>query len=157
MEILLTLLDCFTEALHTIRVTHDRTPEGEAFSWLATQAEVFAALADRSVALTVAAHTHFPFVQTDGNATVANCGAASALILGVREEDGTITPMGGRSGYEPPAAIYSTYLSVTCEDGGLHATVERFDYDRAAAVRSVREASHPDLDRIRRWIETGVK
>ena len=140
-----------------ITVMHgDYTRSGDEVSWMAKPSEILECFADRASALTIVAHTHYPFVAEKEGSQVANCGATSGLLLGMKHEDGSISPWGDEPVFTPPAEIYSTFLSVTAERGGLQVTIERFDYDRAKAIRGLREAGHPHVEYKKRWLETGI-
>ena len=138
-----------------IRITHDKATDGVSFSWQGRVSEVFDAVADPSVDLTVTAHTHYPFVREKDGSTVANAGSAAALLLGHKREDGSMAPKGDDE-YEPLAEIYSTYLSIVLENGKPKATVEKFNYDVEEAVRLIKESGHPQFTRLAEIYRTGV-
>ena len=138
-----------------IRITHCLTPMGECFSWRATTAEVFDAVVDTSVDLTVTAHTHCPFVRKNERGFVANCGATSGLMLAHKLKDGSIQSKTDVP-FEPVSEIYSTYLVVTLDDGEVNATVEHFDFDREKEFKLLEDAGYDNLERIREWLTTGV-
>jgi predicted phosphodiesterase len=140
-----------------IRVLHGhRTRAGEDVSWMAKPSEMLVRFGDPAVTLTVTAHTHFPFVAEQNGARVANCGSVCGLLLGREHEDGTVSSWGDEATFEAPARIYSTYLSLTVEQGELQVTIERFDYDRAAALDRLRAIDDPYIETRVRWLETGV-
>ena len=140
-----------------IRVMHaHRTLSGRNVSWMAKPSELLAWFADPAVTLTITAHTHYPFVAEQNGCRVANCGSACGLLLGLEHEDGSISPWGDEPAFEAPPQIYSTFLSLTVEQGELQVAIERFDYDRAAAIDRLRVANDPYVESRKRWLETGV-
>jgi len=139
-----------------IRVSHDIASSGKRLSWRARVPEVAALMADPCADLTVCAHTHYPFVRTEAGVTVANCGAASNLLLGHREENGSIHPKGEEDVFVPVPEMYSTYLSVTVRDGELEAAIGRFRYDLDAVVAELQEFGHPNLGNLECMYRTGV-
>ena len=138
-----------------IRVNHGRTRSGAWASWMGKTDEVFALFADPSVALTIVAHTHCPFVRKDATGCVANCGSTSCLILGHKRDDGTIQSK-TEIPFEPVSKIYSTYLSVTMDGSGLGVRVECFDYDRRKELECLEDIGDPNIERTRALLETGV-
>ena len=138
-----------------IRITHHRRPSGQVVSWMGKVTEVFDFFADPGVALVVAAHTHYPFVRKTATCCVANTGSISVPILGFRQDDGTVESRTEDS-FEPDTKIFSTYLSVSCNGTGLEVVIERFDYDRAPGIERLRDAAHPDVERLRALLETGI-
>ena len=142
---------------HVIRVLHGHlTLAGEGVSWMAKPSELLTRFADPAVTLTVTAHTHFPFVAEQNGGRVANCGSVCGLLLGREHEDGSISSWGDEATFAPPPRIYSTFLSLTVEQGELQVTIERFDYDRAAALDRLRAIDDPYIETRVRWLETGV-
>jgi len=140
-----------------IRVLHGhRTLSGQDVSWMAKPSEMLDWFGDPAVALTVTAHTHYPFVAEQNGCRVANCGSACGLLLGLEHEDGSISSWGDEAVFEAPPQIYSTFLSIALENGEVKATIERFDYDRAAAIQRLREVNDPHVESRQRWLETGV-
>ncbi len=138
-----------------IRITHDTTPSGEVFAWTARVHEVVEALVDPQVDLTVCAHTHYPFVRRTDGTIVANTGSTSALLLGHRRADGTIAPKGDED-FVPVSRMFSTYLSVTDNNGELEVTIERFQYDVDNVLQQLKEYNHPLFENISIWLRTGV-
>ena len=138
-----------------IRITHGRRPSGEWVAWTATASEVFEFFADPSVELTVVGHTHHAFVRTDARCCVANCGSTSHLILGFKQDDGTVESR-TEAPFEPVSEMYSTYLSVTIDESNLEVRVERFDYDRQKEIQRLRDAGRLDIKELREQLETCV-
>ena len=71
-------------------------------------------------------------------------------------EDGTVTSWGDDPVFKPPPQIYSTFLSITMEKDQLKAEIEHFDYDRASAIKRLREVNHPHIEDRKLWLETGL-
>jgi predicted phosphodiesterase len=142
---------------HVIRVIHGhRTFLGENVSWMTKPSEMLARFGDPAVAITVTAHTHHPFVAEHNGCRVANCGSVCGLLLGREHKDGTISSWGDEAVFEAPPQIYSTFLALTVESGELKVAIERFDYDRAAAIQRLRDVNDPFVEVRQRWLETGV-
>lgn len=140
-----------------IRVMHGhRTSSGESVSWMAKPSEMLTRFADPAVAITVVGHTHYPFVAEQDGCRVANCGSTSGLLLGLQHQDGSISPWGDDAAFKAPSEIYSTFLSIIFERGELQTTIEHFDYDRAKAIRRLREEGDPNVENRKLWLETGV-
>ena len=140
-----------------VRVTHaHRRLSGEAVSWMAKPSDLLSWFSDPAVALTVVAHTHYPFVAEQDGCRVANCGSTAGLLLGLQHPDGSISSWGDEAAFTAPRRIYSTFLAITLEKGELQLTIERFDYDRAKALARFREETGPHFEVMKRWLETGV-
>ena len=139
-----------------VRMTHDVTPTGEKFSWTARPAEVVPVMADPDVDLAICGHTHFPFVRRTGKTIVANSGSVSALMLGLKSPDGSVTSKSDEDPFVAAPRIFSSYLSVVIRNGDLDVTVERFEYDVEAAVQQLRDARHPRIEDFTSWLRTGV-
>ena len=140
-----------------IQVLHGhRTRSGESVPWQSRPSELLDRFADLAVNLTVVGHTHYPFVSEKDGACVANCGSTSQLILGRQEKDGTVVAQGDEPVFTPVSEIYSTFLSIAAENGQPRATVERFDYDRRAAIRRLRETGEANVEAREAWLMTGV-
>ena len=147
-------LDLFWKG-RLIRITHGRMSSGEWINWLASEDEVFEAFADPSVALTITAHTHYPFVRRNEGGCLANSGATSYLVLGMKGDDGT---MWSRTEGPPELvpSIYSSYLCVTTDGADLEVAVERFDYDREKEIRGLLDAGRPTMEWLGELIRTGI-
>jgi len=140
----------------SIRVTHHLTPEGQVLDWRANVPEVLSMFTDPDVDLTVCAHTHYPFVKNLPGTVVANCGSASVLLLGHKRADGSISSKGEEEVFVPIPEIYSTYLTVTNNNGVLKPEIERFHYDIDAYLQELAELKHPNLDKHHTLFKTGV-
>ncbi len=139
-----------------IRITHDTTVSGDKFAWTARVPEVVDSLVDPEVDLTVCAHTHYPFIKKTAGTIIANTGSVSALLLGHRRPDGTITPKGDDDLFVPVPEIYSTYLSVTDNEGKLNIAIERFQYDIDIVLQQLQDFNHPLFEKFSIWFKTGV-
>jgi predicted phosphodiesterase len=139
-----------------IRFTHDVTPSGEKFSWTARPDEVVDVMADLRVDLTVCGHTHYPFVRKTAGTIVANAGSVSALMLGRKLPDDSITTKGDEDSFVPVPEVYSSYLSIVIRNGELDVTVEYFEYDIEVVLRQLRECCHPNLEKLTSLFRTGV-
>jgi len=139
-----------------IRITHYHTPSGNAVPWTMTKAEMITAFSAPSFDLSIAGHTHFPFVWQQDGIRVANSGSTSSLILARRQTDGSIAARDGSLTFSPPPEIYSTYLLLSVDESEIQTTLEHFDYDREAAISHLRHLNDPDAPKKKKWIETGI-
>ena len=125
--------------------------------WRLSPADLADLFADPAVDLTVIGHTHHPFVSRSAAGALANPGSVAAPLFSYAADSGQAID---RRADDPSLSVSDSrpsFLTVTEADGGLRATIERFDYDRATLLR--RHAAHHNLriplETRRAWITEG--
>lgn len=131
------------------------TRDEKAGSWQAVPEEQIANFLDPTADLCVTGHTHYAFIRRVARTLFANCGSISAPILAVLNESGLHPQSGGKelTADDDPR---SCFLSVTESGGSLDVEIIRFQDDREATLREMREAGHPRLELYTRWLTDGI-
>jgi predicted phosphodiesterase len=129
--------------------------DGHPGSWMAPPEEQIARFSEPAVDLFVTSHTHCAFVREVVNGYFANTGSVSATLLGVEEKSG-LHVQSGKDTIGPDDDRRSSFLSVSESEGSLRVDIERFEYDREAALKDLEDAGHPEIDLIRRWLTEGI-
>ena len=124
----------------SICLTHGHlSPNGEEVSWLSTPDEMTDFFGDSGFALTVTAHTHWPFIRRNNGCLVANTGSLVHPIIAARMADGSLHWQTGRDPFAAGDDFRSSFLLVSEHAGELECQIVRFDYNRQALLDRYRQ------------------
>ena len=153
---------------HSLRLRHShRFPDGAIrpkTSFATKPGEQCDIYGDDDVDLAVQSHTHFPFLRRHQGEWVANTGTTSLPILSVKRGDDPPISQDDDGAAELTREPLCSFLLV--REGGAEGTgtgrpelqpeIVHFDYDREATIASLESAGHPDLERWRTLLTSGV-
>lgn len=131
------------------------TPDGAHGSWRSSPDQQAAVFVARGPDAYLLGHTHYAFVGQYSGSFLANSGSVSVPIVAVKSGDG-LHAQSGRSGLDSSDDRRSSFIRISESKSELSVELVRFDYDRDAALADMERAGHPEMDRQRRWMASGI-
>lgn len=131
------------------------TPDGAHGSWRASPDQQAAVFSSPGSDVCLLGHTHYAFVGRYNGSLLANSGSVSVPIIAVKRSDG-LHAQSGRPDLDSSDDNRSSFIRITESNSELSVEVVRFDYDREAALADMVRAGHPEMDRQRRWMASGI-
>lgn len=128
--------------------------DGNDVAWITTPLEQANALINRAADLTVASHSHYPYVQPLDGTLVANTGSLSRVLLHVRTADGWHS-QSGEADSQSTQDVRGSLLTVDVVNSKLDVQIVRFDFDKEGALADLKRAGETNLDFHRRWLYEG--